>query len=151
MVKQDSTISVPVLVAHIRSKYTYTTTYKKAWIAKQKAIEMIYGNWEDSYTELPRWLLAFQTYLPGTITDIETVPFIKDGYVVLGKATFKHLFWSFKPCIEGFSYCKPVVSVDGTWLYGKYRGILLIAMAQDGKNNTIPLAYAIVEGETSDA
>ena len=151
MVKQDSTISVPVLVAHIRSKYTYTTTYKKAWIAKQKAIEMIYGNWEDSYTELPRWLLAFQTYLLGTITDIETVPFIKDGYVVLGKATFKHLFWSFKPCIEGFSYCKPVVSVDGTWLYGKYRGILLIAMAQDGKNNTIPLAYAIVEGETSDA
>jgi len=151
MVKQDPTISVSVLIAHIRSKYTYTTTYRKAWIAKQKTIEMIYGNWEDSYKELPRGLLAFQTYLPRTITDIETVPFIKDGYVVLGKATFKRLFWSFKPCIEGFAYYKPIVSVDGTWLYGKYCGTLLIAMARDGRNNTIPVAYAIVEGETFDA
>jgi hypothetical protein len=151
MVKEDPTISVPVLIAHIRSKYTYTTTYRKAWLAKQKAIEMIYGNWEKSYTELPSWLLALRHYLPGTITDIEMMPFIEDGHVVPGKATFKRLFWSFKPCIEGFAYCKPLVSVDGTWLYGKYRGTLLIAMAQDGSNNTIPIAYAIVEGETSDA
>ena len=30
IVKKDPTISVPVLIAHIRSKYTYTTTYRKA-------------------------------------------------------------------------------------------------------------------------
>jgi transposase-like protein len=36
-------------------------------------------------------------------------------------------------------------------LYGKYRGTLLIAIAQDGRNNIIPIAYALVEGETADA
>ncbi|XP_073223370.1 uncharacterized protein [Cicer arietinum] len=149
MVTADPTISVSVLIAHIRSRYTYTTTYRKTWIAKQKAIERIYGNWEESYKELPRWILTFKHYLPGTVTDIEVGPFIEDGQRVPSKAVFHRLFWSFQPCIRGFDHCKPVVSVDGTWLYGKYRGTLLMAIAQDGNGHTLPIAYAIVEGETS--
>ncbi|XP_073227009.1 uncharacterized protein [Cicer arietinum] len=39
-----------------------------------------------------------------------------------------------------------MVQVDGTWLYGKYKGTLLVAVAQDGNDNVIPIAYAIVEG-----
>ncbi|KAL6543821.1 hypothetical protein OROGR_010318 [Orobanche gracilis] len=127
LVKEDPTISVSVLIAHIRERYTYTTTYKKAWLAKQKAVERIYGNWEESYKEFPKWALAFQHYLPGTVCDFETLPFVEDGQVIPGKSIFHRFFWSFQPCIKGFNYCKPVVSVDGTWLYGKYRGTLLIA------------------------
>ncbi|XP_004506765.1 uncharacterized protein [Cicer arietinum] len=149
MVTTDPTISVSVLIAHIRSRYTYTTTYRKTWIAKQKAIERIYDNSEESYKELPRWILAFKHYLPSTVTDIEVGPFIEDDQRVPSKAVFHRLFWSFQPCIRGFDHCKPVVSVDGTWLYGKYRGTLLMAIAQDGDSHTIPIAYAIVEGETS--
>nr|XP_012571262.2 uncharacterized protein LOC105852148 [Cicer arietinum] len=128
MVTADPTISVSVLIAHIRSRYTYTTTYRKTWIAKQQAIDRIYG----------------------TVTDIEVGPFIEDGQRVPSKAVFHRLFWSFQPCIRGFDHCKLVVSVDGTWLYGKYCGTLLMAIAQDGNGHTIPIAYAIVEGETSD-
>ncbi|XP_073223437.1 uncharacterized protein [Cicer arietinum] len=128
IVTAKPTISVSVLIAHIRSRYTYTTTYRKTWIAKQKAIERIYG----------------------TVTDIEVGPFIEDGQRVPSKAVFHRLFWSFQLCIRGFDHCKPVVSVDGAWLYGKYRGTLLMAIAQDGDGLTIPIAYAIVEGETSD-
>jgi len=58
---------------------------------------------------------------------------------------------SFGPCIKGFAYCKPIVQVDGTCLYGKYTGTLLIATAQDGANHIFPIAYAIVEGETTSA
>ena len=35
------------------------------------------------------------------------------------------------PCINGFAYCKLIVQVDGTWLYGKYIGTSLIAKAQE--------------------
>jgi len=44
-----------------------------------------------------------------------------------------------------------VVQVDETFLYGKYRGALLVAIAQDGQNNILPIAFTIVEGETADA
>ncbi|XP_025611636.1 uncharacterized protein [Arachis hypogaea] len=61
------------------------------------------------------------------------------------------VFWSYYPCIRAFRHCKPVVQVDGTHLYGKYKGCLLVAVSQDGNNNIVPIAFAIVEGETSDA
>ena len=47
---------------------------------------------------------------------------------------FKRVFWSFKPSIEGFEHCRPVLSIDGTHLYGKYKGTLMIAMGCDGNN-----------------
>ncbi|KAH1105604.1 hypothetical protein J1N35_009372 [Gossypium stocksii] len=54
-------------------------------------------------------------------------------------------------CIEGFRYCKPIVQVDGTFLYGKCKETLLLAISQDGNRNILPLAFAIVEGETKEA
>jgi len=47
-------------------------------------------------------------------------------------------------------YCKPVVHVGGTWLYDKYKGTLLLAVAQDGNNKTIPITFALVEGEAKE-
>ncbi|RYR48855.1 hypothetical protein Ahy_A07g034933 [Arachis hypogaea] len=61
------------------------------------------------------------------------------------------VFWSYYPYIRAFRHCKPVVQVDGTHLYEKYKGCLLVAVSQDGNNNIVPIVFAIVEGETSDA
>ncbi|XP_019420733.1 PREDICTED: uncharacterized protein LOC109330922 [Lupinus angustifolius] len=61
------------------------------------------------------------------------------------------VFWAFKPCIEGFGFCKPILQVDGTFLTGKYTGTLLIASSQDGNRRIFPVAFAIVEGETKEA
>jgi len=55
------------LVADIKSHYRYTVTYRRAWIAKEKAITMEYGDWKQSYNEVPRWLQAAQHTNPGTI------------------------------------------------------------------------------------
>nr|KYP37539.1 hypothetical protein KK1_041262 [Cajanus cajan] len=64
---------------------------------------------------------------------------------------FHRVFWTFKPCIDGFKYCKPIVQVDGTFLYGKYKGTLHVVVAQDGNNKIFPIAFAIIEGETTEA
>ena len=39
-------------------------------------------------------------------------------------------------------------SIDGTHLYGKYRGALLIAMATNANNKVLSLAFAIVDKES---
>jgi hypothetical protein len=148
----DISIKLEIIIAHIKEKFNYTITYKKAWIAKNMAIEKIYGSWEQSYHDLPRWLMVMQSYLPGTIIQMETQPeTFPDGSLSRGNTIFNRLFWAFNLCIKGFPYCKPIVQVDGTWLYGKYRGTLLIAVTHDGNNNKFPLAFAVVEGETKEA
>ena len=65
-----------------------------------------------------------------------------------GTIIFKYVFWAFAPSIAGFVHCRPVISIDGTHLYGKYKGKLLIAMATDANNEIFPLAFAIVDDET---
>ena len=61
---------------------------------------------------------------------------------------FYRVFWAFGPSIEGFKHCKPMISIDVTFLYGKYKGKLMIAMAQDTNNSVYPLAFTIVEEES---
>ena len=43
-----------------------------------------------------------------------------------------------------------MLSIDGTHLYGKYKGILLVATAIDADDCLYPLAYGVVESETYD-
>ena len=40
---------------------------------------------------------------------------------------FQRVFWTFQPSIEGFKHCRPVLSINGTHLYGKYIDTLTIA------------------------
>ena len=58
-----------------------------------------------------------------------------------------YVFWSFSPCISGFKYCKAVINIDGTHLYGKYQGKLLVAMATDANNKVFPLTFAVMDCE----
>ena len=64
---------------------------------------------------------------------------------------FQRMFWSFKPSIAGFEHCRPVLSIDGTHLYEKYKGTLLIVMECDGNNQLFPMEFAITEGEHIDS
>ncbi|RYQ93163.1 hypothetical protein Ahy_B09g099445 [Arachis hypogaea] len=106
LVEADPSLKVKSVIEEVQSKFNYTVSYRKAWLAKQRAVEKTFGGWEASYEALPIW---------------------------------------------AFRHCKPVVQVDGTHLYEKYKGCLLVAVSQDGNNNIVPIAFAIVEGETSDA
>ncbi|KAL6318547.1 hypothetical protein AAG906_000625 [Vitis piasezkii] len=63
---------------------------------------------------------------------------------------FQRVFWAFHPSIEGFKHCCPVLTIDGTHLYGKYKGTVMIAMGCDGNNQLFLLAFALTEGENVD-
>ncbi|PPS19891.1 hypothetical protein GOBAR_AA00678 [Gossypium barbadense] len=104
--KADSKTSVPVLIVNIRSQLRYTPSYRKVWIAKQKALEKI--------------------------------------------RVFKCLFWSFKQWRDAFIYCKPLVQIDGSFMYGRYTHRLLLAVAQDDSGRIIPIVFAITLGESAD-
>ena len=59
-----------------------------------------------------------------------------------------YVYWAFAPCIVAFQYCRPVISIDGTHLYGKYKGVLMIAMATDANQKVLPFAFTFVDKES---
>ncbi|XP_057755800.1 uncharacterized protein LOC130974983 [Arachis stenosperma] len=151
LVEADPSIKVKSVIAEVQSKFNYTVSYRKAWLAKQKAVEKIFGGWEASYEALPIWFQAMCNKEPSAIVHYETMSAYQGDEEVTDIRVLHRVFWSYYPCIRAFRHCKPVVQVDGTHLYGKYKGCLLVAVSQDGNNNIVPIAFAIVEGETSDA
>ncbi|XP_027915167.1 uncharacterized protein LOC114174530 [Vigna unguiculata] len=149
-IKENPSIPIKSLVAEIKNRLGYSVSYDKAWNGKQKALAKEFGDWEESYNELPRWYEAVQQSNPGTIIQCTGSPVQVSGQPDPSCYIMERVFWSFGPCIQGFNYCKPVVQVDGTFLTERYQGTLLTTLAQDGSRNIFPLAFAIVEGETKE-
>ncbi|XP_016195949.1 uncharacterized protein LOC107637004 [Arachis ipaensis] len=87
----------------------------------------------------------------GTIFDLQTRPYYVDNTLDRDSVMFHHVLWSFLSCVEAFKHCKPLVLVDGTHLYGKYMGTLLMGIAQDGNNNILPIDFVLVEKENTDS
>ncbi|XP_057739988.1 uncharacterized protein LOC130957117 [Arachis stenosperma] len=113
LVEADPSIKVKSIIAEVQSRFNYNVSYCKAWLAKQKSVAKIFGDWKVSYQTLPIWLKAMNVKMP--------------------------------------RHCKPLMQVDGTHLYGKYKGALMVVVAQDGNQNIVPIAFAIVNGKTADA
>ncbi|XP_047313929.1 uncharacterized protein LOC124917576 [Impatiens glandulifera] len=81
----------------------------------------------------------------GTSASIEVVVDVTK----LNTSVFKRVWWAFKPIADGWQHARPVINIDGTFLKGRYNGKLLIAMGSDSNNHQYPLAYAIVNEETT--
>ncbi|KAL5184407.1 hypothetical protein HKD37_17G048115 [Glycine soja] len=148
MVREDPLIKISLIQERINSEFAYKVSYKKAWLAKQKAIAIEYGDWDESYAKLSSWLTHMQNHSPGSYFQVLHDDFIVGNTVSCEHRQFHRVFWTFGQCKEAFKYCKPIIQVDDTHLYDKYRGTLLMATSQDGNGGVLPLAFAVVEGET---
>ena len=119
--------------------YGYKVNYGKVWKAKENAIRMLHGDYAAAYNILRRMLGAIAHKNPGMQHGVEDI----DG-------VFHRAFWSFGQCIEAFKHCRPVLSIDGTFLTGKYKGTLMVAMAHSSNDNVLPVAFALVPSEHDD-
>ncbi|XP_016164146.1 uncharacterized protein LOC107606620 [Arachis ipaensis] len=149
--RADASVSIKVLQEATEATYGFRSSYRKVWLAKQKEVSQIYGDWEESYADLPRWILGVTCTMEGSVALLKTSPVRVGDQVDEDRVYFHRMFWTFPPCIEAFRHCKLLVSIDGTHLYGKYGGTLLLAIAQDGNSNILPVAFALVEGENAES
>ncbi|RYR02337.1 hypothetical protein Ahy_B06g081138 isoform A [Arachis hypogaea] len=60
MVRADAAVNINVLQNATAAHFGFRPTYRRVWMAKQKAVAVIYGDWDESYNELPRWVLGVQ-------------------------------------------------------------------------------------------
>ncbi|KAL0407717.1 UNVERIFIED_CONTAM: hypothetical protein Sradi_1706100 [Sesamum radiatum] len=131
-VKQNSSYGIKHVIQTVKDHTWYDIPYQKAWYSLKMAREIVYCTWESSVQKLPKYMGALKKYNPGTIVEWEHKAFQPStGAHVIG-----YVFWAFAPCIEGFQFCRNVISVDGTHLYTKYRHKMLIAAAMDGWKST---------------
>ncbi|XP_015944116.1 uncharacterized protein LOC107469252 [Arachis duranensis] len=74
MVRADASVNIKVLLNATAAHFGFRPTYRRVWMAKQKAVAIIYGDWDESYNELPRWVLGVQLTMAGTVAVLRTCP-----------------------------------------------------------------------------
>ncbi|RYR20336.1 hypothetical protein Ahy_B03g065443 [Arachis hypogaea] len=123
LIQPNPSVSIPVLQGAVRQSYHLKPSYRKVWM--------------ESYNKVPKQLQALQSCCPVTICELRALPY-HNGYLMLHDySMFDKVFWAFPSCVEAFKQCKLFVSINGTHLYGKYGGVLLIVVAQDGNINIL--------------
>ena len=77
-----------MIIRHIEQTYQYTISYLKAWRAKQKAFEMLFGTYEASYDNLPRILSQVAARNPISFYDTYLVPAVTRGKELCNEPSF---------------------------------------------------------------
>ena len=95
MIREDPSIKVFLIQERINSEFSYKVSYKKAWMAKQKAIAIEYSDWEESYAKLSSWLTHMQNHSPGSYFQILHDDFIVGNTVSREHHQFHRVFWTF--------------------------------------------------------
>jgi hypothetical protein len=122
--------------------------YGRAWWAKQHALKLIYDDWAEAYERLSAMLHAMKVKNPGMHFKYVLKPEVIRPE---GRHHFLYAFWTYGQCVETFKYCCDVLSIDGTFLTGKYEGTILIVISIDMDHQVVPLAFAIMQKENSDS
>jgi hypothetical protein len=114
-------------------------------------LALLWGDWREAYVKVQRLLNAIAHFNPGTRCVIDTcgswLPNKKGRYYPV----LKLVFWCFPQCVADFAHCRPIISVDDTFLTKNYKGALMIVVGMTVENQLLPLAFALVEGENNES
>ena len=115
---------------YARDEFGTAFSYYKGWKAREHALQLVRGTAEESFTKLPSYFHMVSLTNHDSITNIH---FDEQN-------RFLYLFLAYGPCIRGFGCMRKVISVDRMWLKGKFRGTLLVVIAQDSERHCYPIA-----------
>ncbi|XP_025675780.1 uncharacterized protein [Arachis hypogaea] len=74
LVKADASVTIKMLQEATEATYGFRPSYRKVWLAKQKAMAQIYGDWEESYGDLSHWILGVTSTMDGTVALMKISP-----------------------------------------------------------------------------
>ena len=121
------------------SKLSSWTFYR----AKAKAMGKIHGSVRDQYAILHDYCIQIMHQNPGSTALMKTT-------LLNEKRLFERVYICLAACKAGFRYCRPLIGLDGCFLKGFCKGMMLVAIGIDANNSMLPIAYAIVEKENTE-
>ncbi|KAK9038432.1 hypothetical protein V6N11_023301 [Hibiscus sabdariffa] len=114
--------------------------------ARKWALEKIRGSVVLEFNRLFDYVFALRSVDPNG-----TFELMVERPTEVEKPKFRRLYVCFGALKEGFKkFCRPIISLDGCYLKGSFKGEILSVVGRDGNNQIFPIAWALVEMENRD-
>ncbi|GJR94062.1 calcium uniporter protein [Tanacetum coccineum] len=127
------------IMTDMNARFKIDISYSQAWRAKCYALQLLRGTPQESFSELPLYCHNLKLKNQGTITHIETDD----------EDRFEIFFLAIGAVIRTFVlHMRPLIIIDGAHLKGEFLGTMYLAVAMDGNNQILPLAYGVGKSET---
>ncbi|GKV21601.1 hypothetical protein SLEP1_g31566 [Rubroshorea leprosula] len=120
--------------------------YKKCVRTKKMLLKEMEGSFKDEYAMIH----SFGGYLKEV--NLGNSVFIKTKENDAGERVFMRMYVCLKVIKDGWKNgCKGIFGVDGCFLKGICKGVLLSAVGRDGNNQMYPITWDVVEFENNDS
>lgn len=138
--RSDPHLSVNSLRIELSDKLARQISYTCAWRAKEAVLENLFVHSKNAYSVIPAFSEAFISMDPDNLCKYE----YEGGRfrrVMIGNGASK----------LGSRHCLPLIFLDGSFLKSKHGGTILFCTTQDSNRSTYIIAYAVVEGESTES
>ncbi|CAN1172262.1 hypothetical protein LINPERHAP2_LOCUS30076 [Linum perenne] len=143
MFKIDPDLDTQKLAREINQTHGITVTTRVCSNAKLLAKKMLEGTLAESYAKLRPYVKQLQASDPRGRFQLEV-----DLVPCQEHVLFKRIFIGFSALQRGFKFaCRRMFGLDGCFLKGEVKGMLLSVVGKGGNNQMYPIAWAVVEGE----
>nr|KAJ0210468.1 hypothetical protein LSAT_V11C400206000 [Lactuca sativa] len=146
-IQSNPKIPIKALHEELCKKLELGMSVQKVDRAKQMAERVISGDYQLQYGYLRDYALELLNTNPGSTVRIDVYP---EPSLSTTTRTFRRIYVCLGALKLGFrAGLRDFLGVDGTLLKGPYPGQVLTAVGLDSNNGIYPVAYAVVEAETT--
>ena len=133
---------------HLSKKYGLECKKWKLYKAKVCARLAVEGTHDEAYAKLIPYSRVLQETNPGSVIKFS----FQDRTDFTEPPVFHRMFVALNGLVHGFlKGCRPFFGIDGAFLKGPFKGVLLAASTLDGNKGVFPIARCIAEGESSES
>jgi len=130
----------------------------KAYRARKAAMDLVDGSFQEQFRRLYDYGHELIRSNPHSPVQIKVQPTEQseegNGEEFIHKPllpSFQRFYVCIDGCRKSFSKCRRFIGLDGCFLKGYYGGMILAAVGRDPNEQMLPIAIAVVEGETRDS
>ncbi|KAH9671509.1 SWIM-type domain-containing protein [Citrus sinensis] len=145
--RANTQLPIDVIASELFRRYRITCCNQRLYRTRNKALELLGQDHKVSYTKLFRYMHAILASNPGS-----TVSLDEDWLGGGVDPYFRRFFVFFDASRRGFfGGCRQFIGIDGCFLKGPYKGVLLSAVSVDANYGIYPLAVCVVENENTES
>ncbi|XP_069152409.1 uncharacterized protein [Solanum lycopersicum] len=145
-VQNDPNCKVTEMRKIVDDNFNLNISYSKMKRVKRLVLEKLDGSYVDDFNKLEGYAQELRDSNPGTDVIINIS---KEALLEHGQRKFLRMYICIQALKSGWrAGLRPFIGLDDTFLRGKFKGILLVALGQDSMKHLYPRAWAVVDRET---